>query len=222
MAKMKFAIRRQSAVAKKAPAGDAIVYQFKITLVDSTPPVWRRIQMPNGTLDQLHVHIQTAMGWMNSHLHDFAIGKQRFGHPELLQENFDDLDYEDSTTTFLNELVPSGRKQLRILYQYDFGDSWEHEVLFEGCPPAEEGRAYPLCLEGKRACPPEDCGGVGGYADLLLVLADPKHKQHREMLNWLDWIDRTPFDPEAFDAVEATRRMQAGLPDWRDGADLLP
>lgn len=95
-------------------------------------------------------------------------------------------------------------------YEYDFGDSWEHEVLFEGCPAVDPKASYPLCLEGARACLPEDVGGVWGYADFVEALADPKHEQHDE---FVEWAGR--FMGEAFDAKKATKAMRKGLPDWR-------
>jgi hypothetical protein len=188
------------------------VFQFKITLLESHPPIWRRIQVEDCTLDKLHEHIQTAMGWTNSHLHHFRIGRQQYGDPLLLEENFEDFNYRDSTTTKLSDILPEGRKRLRIEYEYDFGDSWEHEVLFEGALPAERGGRYPLCLEGERACPPEDVGGVWGYADFVEAIQDPEHEQHGELLEWVGGS----FDPEAFDPAAATRDMHRGLPNWRE------
>jgi Plasmid pRiA4b ORF-3-like protein len=186
------------------------VYQFKITLKESQPPIWRRIQIKDCTLDKLHEHIQTAMGWTNAHLHDFRIDDKRYGDPVRLHENFDDMDYEDSTATKISELLPKNGKAFRFGYEYDFGDCWGHEVLFEGCVRAEEGGRYPVCVEGARACPPEDVGGTPGYEEYLEAMADPDHERHEEFMGW-----HGPFDPEALDPVKATKRMRRGLPDWR-------
>jgi hypothetical protein len=187
------------------------VFQFKVTLLDTRPPVWRRIQVKDCTLDKLHEHIQTAMGWTNSHLHHFGIGGQLYGDPLLMQENFEEMEYKDSTTTRISDIVPKSGKRFRFEYEYDFGDGWQHEVLFEGCVRAEAGKKYPLCVEGERACPPEDVGGVWGYADFLVAIQNPENEQHDEMLEWVGGS----FDPEAFDAATATRRMKKELPDWR-------
>jgi hypothetical protein len=186
------------------------LYQFRITLLESQPPIWRRIQVKNCTLDKLHEHIQTAMGWTNSHLHQFEIDDERYGDPELLDDGFEDFHCIDSTVTKISEIVPKDGKRFRFLYEYDFGDGWEHEVLFEGCLRAEKGRRYPLCVEGERACPPEDVGGVWGYSEYLEALADPEHEEHDEYLEW-----GGPFDAENFDAEKATKAMRRGLPDWR-------
>jgi hypothetical protein len=202
--------RRQPASAKLPKRADT-VYQLKIILLDTRPPIWRRIQIEDCTLDKLHEHIQTAMGWTNSHLHHFRIGEQLYGDPLLMQENFEDMGYEDSTATLLSDILPKGGKRFRFRYEYDFGDSWDHEVLFEKCVEAERGQRYPLCVEGERACPPEDVGGVWGYADFVEAVQNPDHEQHEEMLEWVGGS----FDPEAFDPAEATRRMKKGLPDWR-------
>jgi hypothetical protein len=188
------------------------VFQFKITLVDSRPPIWRRIQVKDCTLDKLHEHIQTAMGWTNSHLHHFRIDGRLYGDPQLMQENFEDLDYKDSTRTRISAVVPRSGKRFRFEYEYDFGDSWEHEVLFEGILRAERGRRYPLCLEGERACPPEDVGGVWGYADFVEAIQNPENEQHEEML---EWVGRK-FNPEAFNPATATKKMRRGLPNWRE------
>ncbi|HEY7326989.1 MAG TPA: plasmid pRiA4b ORF-3 family protein [Gemmataceae bacterium] len=186
------------------------VYQFKITLKDSDPPIWRRIQVKDGTLDKLHEHIQTAMGWTNSHLHHFRVGERLYGDPLLMQENFEDMEYEDSTATKLSAVLPKSGRRFAFEYEYDFGDGWRHEVLFEGCLRAERGKRYPLCVEGERACPPEDVGGTWGYEEFLEAMADPHHERHEEYMGW-----RGPFNPEAFDPVKATKRMKRGLPDWR-------
>ena len=147
------------------------LYQLKITLLHIKPPIWRRIQVEDCTLDMLHEHIQTVMGWTNSHLHRFEIGDQRYGDPELLKEDFHDFGFEDSTTTKISEIVPADAKRFAFKYEYDFGNSWEHQVLCEGCPPLDSKTQYPLCLEGERACPPEDCGGVGGYAEFIEAMS---------------------------------------------------
>jgi hypothetical protein len=186
------------------------VYQFKITLLDTQPAIWRRIQVKDGTLDKLHEHIQTAMGWTNSHLNHFKIGEQYYGDPLLMQENFEEFGYEDSTSTKISDILPWTGKRFRFEYEYDFGDSWWHEVLFEGCLRAERGKRYPVCIEGARACPPEDVGGTWGYQEYVEAMADPGHEQHGEFLGW-----RGPFNPETFDPAKAMKRMWRGLPDWR-------
>jgi hypothetical protein len=197
----------EAKAARPAPATDR-AYQLKITLKDIQPPVWRRLRVPDCTLDELHEHIQTALGWTNSHLHHFRVGEQFYGDPELMQENFADLDYKDSTTTRLSDIVPAGGKRFRFAYEYDFGDSWWHDIQVE---KVETGGAKAECLAGARACPPEDCGGPWSYADFLDALADPDHERHEELREWLG----EPFDPEAFDPAEATLRMKRGLPNWR-------
>lgn len=191
------------------PASERL-YQFKITLLESQPPIWRRIQVKHCTLDRLHEHIQTAMGWTNRHLHQFRIEGERYGDPDLIDDGFEDFECVDSTITRINEIIPRDGKRFRFLYEYDFGDGWKHEVLFEGCLKAEKGSRYPLCVEGERNCPPEDVGGVWGYVEYLEAIADPKHEQHDDFVEW-----RGPFDAEEFDAVKTSKAMQRGLPDWR-------
>lgn len=186
-------------------------YQFKITLLGAKPAIWRRIQVKDCTLDKLHEHIQTAMGWTNSHLHQFEIFDKRYGDPELLDDGFDESSCIDSTKTKLSDITPNAGKRFKFTYEYDFGDDWEHEVLFEGSPPVDPKAKYPLCLEGERACPPEDCGGVWGYGDFLEAIANPKHEVHSSMLEWIGGR----FDPEEFDPKQATKEMKKGLPDWR-------
>lgn len=198
-------------VKEEPPIAISEVYQFKITLLESSPPIWRRIQVTDGTLDQLHEQIQTAMGWTNSHLNHFRIDGKLYGDPMLMEENFEELGYADSTKVRLSEILPAKGGRFRFEYEYDFGDGWMHEILFEGRVPAEAGKKYPICLDGARACPPEDVGGVWSYQEFLAAISDPKHKMHEEMQ---EWIGRK-FDPEAFNPLGATRRMKRGLPNWR-------
>ncbi len=191
------------------------LYQFKITLVEIVPRIWRRIQIRDGSLDKLHEHIQTAMGWTNSHLHQFEIQGMIHGDPELVCDNPDCFVGVNSRETKVSQIVPRSGARFQFSYEYDFGDGWVHEVLFEGCLERTKGVRYPLCLEGERACPPEDVGGVTGYAEFLSAIADPEHEEHLSWKEWAGW----DFDPEHFDPERATRRMQRGLPDWRSFAD---
>jgi len=195
----------------KKPTPTGTLFQFKITLLGIKPPIWRRIQVQDCTLDKLHEHIQTSMGWTNSHLHQFEIKGKRFGDPELLNDGFEDFKCVDSTKTLLSEVLPKTGKRFAFKYEYDFGDGWIHEVLFEGHPTVYPKAKYPLCLEGQRACPPEDCGGIGGYDHFLEAIADPLHEEHESMLEWAGGY----FDPAAFDAIATTKVMRKGLPDWR-------
>lgn len=196
----------------KAITARATIYRFKVVLMDCRPSIWRQIEVPDGTLDDLHEHIQTAMGWTNSHLHQFIIDDDCYGDPELLNDGLYEREIVDSTQTSLDALFSKARRGTRIRYQYDFGDSWEHEVTFEGRFATEPGAKYPRCVDGARACPPEDVGGTWGYADFLEAIQDPSHENHEDLL---EWIGRR-FDPEKFSAASATKEMRHGLPDWRD------
>jgi len=197
---------------RRATTATHMIYQFKITLQESQPPIWRRIQVGDCTLDTLHEHIQTAMGWTNSHLHQFEIEGQRYGDPQLMDDGFDDFgNYIDSTRTLISEFIPEDGKRFAFRYEYDFGDGWEHEILFEGCPQRDPRQKYPLCLEGARACPPEDVGGIGGYEEFVEAVADPEHERHHEFREWSG-----PFDPDAFNAADLTKAMKKGLPNWRE------
>lgn len=202
---------KRPATKTKPTTSIAALYQFRITLLESDPPIWRRIQIHDCTLGKLHEHIQTAMGWTNSHLHRFVIDGQKYGDPELLDAGFGDFDCADSTVTMLSDILPEDSTRFIFSYEYDFGDGWKHEVLFEGCPAPDKRRKYPLCVEGERACPPEDCGGVWGYVHFLEAVADPEHEEHQDYVEWCGGS----FSPEEFDPKAATRAMRKGLPDWR-------
>ncbi len=187
---------------KTAPKKGDLLYQFKITLLDTKPPIWRRIQVPDCTLADLHEMIQAAMGWENCHMHQFIIDGEPYGTP--LPDDFDFGDeIHNEKKEDLNKLLPKSARRTRWFYEYDFGDGWRHEVLFEGYPTAEPKAKYPLCLEGERACPPEDCGGPWGYPEFLAAIADPKHDQHEDMIEWIG-----EFDPETFDPKQATKEMR--------------
>ena len=157
------------------------VYQFKITLKGIKPPIWRRIQTKDCTLDKLHEHIQTAMGWTNSHLHQFKIDGVRLRRSRIALRGLGGRDATGQFTAAPRSArsFPTDGKRFRFDYEYDFGDGWEHEILFEGCLQAEKGTRYPLCVEGERACPPEDVGGIYGYQEYLEAMADPKHERAR-------------------------------------------
>lgn len=138
-------------------------------------------------------------------------GGQLYGDPELKEEDFHEMNYRDSTIVLLSTILPKDNKRFRFQYTYDFGDSWKHEVLFEGCPRLKKGQKYPICLEGERACPPEDVGGVLGYARFLTTISDRDDRDREETLEWANgW-----FDPDEFDAETATKSMLKGIRDWR-------
>ncbi len=188
------------------PTKTELLFQFKITLLDIQPAIWRRIQIPDCTLVDLHEYIQAAFGWENYHLHQFEIDGVQYRQSAQNGDEFD-ADFEDETDVLLSKLLPKSKKKVRWLYEYDFGDGWRHEVLFEGFPPLNPKTKPPVCLEGERACPPEDCGGPPGYADYLDAICDPKHERHEEMLEW-----RGPFDPSVFDMKKATKQMRRRKP----------
>ncbi|MCW3046491.1 MAG: hypothetical protein JWO74_775 [Solirubrobacterales bacterium] len=169
------------------------ILQIKVSLVGvAKPPVWRRLLVPaTMRLDRLHAVIQTVMGWGDYHLHAFTAGDVDYGPPDP------ELDHVDERRTSVAEVISEPRDRLR--YVYDFGDYWQHDVIVEKVLAAEPGARYPRCVTGKGSCPPEDCGGVWGYADLRETLADPTHEEHAEMLEWLDLESADDFDPTAFD-----------------------
>lgn len=163
------------------------VFQFKVTLRDIEPPVWRRIQVwEDIKLPQLHRVLQLLFTWEDCHLHDFVVGQRRYSVPDP-----DDVKVTDEKLVPLNRIVDHVGDTFE--YAYDFGDGWQHEILLEAILLADAGAFYPRCIAGARNGPPEDAGGAGGYAGYLEALADPKHEEHKNMLAW-----RGPFDPEAF------------------------
>ncbi len=172
------------------------VYQFKITLKGSKALIWRRIQVPETySFWDLHVAIQDAMGWLDYHLHEFEM----VGLSTGLSVNIGLPDEE-----FDREVLPGWRQKIADYfslenrsadYTYDFGDGWKHKIQLEKILTREKDIIYPICINGKRACPPEDCGGIWGYEDFLEIIRDPNHEEHERMLEWIGG----EFDPEHFD-----------------------
>lgn len=177
------------------------VYQLKVSLKGIRPPVWRRVLVTSDTsLPAFHAIIQAVMGWAGYHMHQFIIDGEYFGQPHEDYELMG-MDLEDEQEYRLADLgLREGRK---FTYEYDFGDSWQHTILIEKMLPVDPDARCPVCMKGKRACPPEDCGGPWGYANLLEVIRDPSHDEHDEMLEWLDG----EFDPEEFDLDKVNSRL---------------
>lgn len=175
--------------------------QFKLTLSYVTPKVWRRIQVPETyRFWDLHCAIQDAMGWAGGHLHGFTISEKKFGpyRPISIQipdPEWDEGDDLDESKELLADWFPRRVKQ--CVYTYDFGDSWDHTILFERAVPGK-GKKYPVCLAGANACPPEDCGGGGGYAHLLKTIKDPKAEEYEELREWMGLEDGEKYDPTIF------------------------
>ena len=176
----------------------ATVYQLKVTLKDSRPPIWRRIQVPGDiTLYKLHQVLQVVMDWTDSHLHQFIIGGRHYGEPD---PEFQEVLSERRVK--LSQVVRD--EKARFVYEYDFGDDWLHQIVVEKILPPEEGKSYPVCLSGKRAAPPEDCGGIWGYYELLETLSNPDDAEYAGMLEWAGG----PIDPEEFDLDEINQALR--------------
>lgn len=193
----------------KSMNSDAGIYQLRIALRDSHPPIWRRVLTPgNWTLGALHYVIQVAMGWTNSHLHQFIVGDDYISLYPV-----EGVTSRDSADVTLAEIALKPKS--KFVYEYDFGDSWEHDITVEKIMPPEDGVRYPVCVDGKRACPPDDCGGVYGYENLLAIISDPGHEEHEDMVAWLEEM-RPGFDPDAFDIDEVNRRLAKIRPNVLD------
>lgn len=175
------------------------IYQLKVTLRESHPPIWRRVLVPGSfSLYKLHRVIQLAMGWYDSHLHQYIIDGEYYSIPSP-----DDWEPVIDERRHTLEKIAHDVK-CKFIYEYDFGDSWEHEIVVEKIILPEPKEKYPLCVQGKGACPPEDVGGVWGYAGFLEAIRDPEHKEHDSYLEWIGG----EFDPKALDLDEINQALR--------------
>jgi hypothetical protein len=196
--------------AQRGDPDESRLYHLKITLKGSKPPIWRRVAVRGDMrLNRLHNVVQIAMGWTDSHLHQFIVGTRPactyFGVPDP-ECSSKDSETLNEKRYVLADLAPAPKK--KFIYQYDFGDDWEHEVTAEKILQPDPAFKYPRCLAGANACPPEDCGGIYGYHDLLKILADPKHPDYQDMTDWIggDW-DATRFDLDEINSM--LKRLKA-------------
>lgn len=177
------------------------VIQFKINLKGGKPAIWRRFLIEKDIFfDEFHDVIQAVMGWENCHLYEFKVENYTISQ---INDDFDDFnDSIDSTKITLAEVFK--KEKQKIIYTYDFGDSWTHEILVENFLEKEINSIYPVCLKGKNNCPPEDCGGIWGYQELLETIMDTNNPDREEVLEWIG----EDFDPLHFDIEEINNRLQ--------------
>jgi hypothetical protein len=189
------------------------VYQFKISLLEIKPLIWRRIQVVETyTFWDLHVAIQDAMGWQDYHLHEFNIIDPSTNTNAV-------IGIPDEDDSFYDRVVLPGWEQHirdffsmnnpKAKYEYDFGDGWEHDIILEAILPKDLQSKYPQCLGGARSCPPEDCGGYSGYAQLLNILKKPRHPEFEETKTWVG----DHFQSENFDATQV--RFDSPTKRWK-------
>ncbi len=178
------------------------VFQIKVSLRDIRPPIWRRILVDGETnLHALHGILQEVMGWADCHLYAFEVGGKQYIDPETLEDPFGD--WADARSITLAGC--RRKKNTRFRYMYDFGDGWEHDLLIEDVLPADPSTSHPICVKGRRACPPEDCGGPWGYAGVLDAVRAPEDPSNADLVEWLP----DEFDPEAFDLELINARLRA-------------
>ncbi|MGC1685767.1 MAG: plasmid pRiA4b ORF-3 family protein [Candidatus Acidiferrales bacterium] len=177
------------------------ICQIKVKLNDSQPLIWRRIQVRSDiTLAKLHTILQRVIGWEDTHLHRFVIQGERYGVPD--EKGVESHKTKDERKHILGEVVADASRQ--FVYEYDFGDNWQHVLLVEKTLPIKEAARYPVCVAGARACPPEDVGGMGRYDDFLQAIANPAHPEHDDFAEWIGGN----FDSEAFDLDEVNRKLR--------------
>ena len=193
-----------SSVRKMMPKPPPQVFELTVTLDGVEPAIWRRLLVPaNLTLPRVHRLLNEVMGWTNSHLHAFEVEGRRFEDPTLSDGCRKEVD--DERRVRLSQLVVPGQS---LRYEYDFGDGWTHTVEVEDIREADPLIQLPACVAGARACPPEDCGGPLGYADLLEALQDERHPEHETLTRWVGGT----FDAEGFDLNRtnaALRRLRS-------------
>jgi Plasmid pRiA4b ORF-3-like protein len=198
-----------------------LVYQFKIALAGIEPAIWRQIQVPASyTFWDLHVALQDAMGWLDYHLHEFHFKTPRSQKIIAIGWPNEDADcipgWQVRVENYFKEVGSSAS------YLYDFGDGWEHEIMLEGILVRDAALSYPLCTNGAQACPPEDCGGIPGYENLLKVLSEPKSEDYKEMLEWLEGHEKSyfPYKANHFSAAEVVFRDPVQC--WKEAYGKAP
>lgn len=190
-----------AAVAEPDDLSDGLIYKVKITLRGVRPAIFREVEVPNITLGELHEVIQTAMGWHNGHLHCFTIDREQYGP---LNEDMSYDAWQDEESLSLGELVKMDQR--KFTYEYDFGDSWEHDILISKPKPPQAGVVYPRVVKGELACPPEDCGGIWGYLQICEILKKSKTEWTKNEKERMEWLEN--YDPQEFSADETTKELQ--------------
>jgi hypothetical protein len=184
-------------VARPRKPTKSTIYQLKILLEGIKPQIWRRVQVKDCTLANLHEIIQIAFEWDNYHMYYFQIGHERYTNPRMIG----DLGWKNECKIKLSQIFEAGHEKFG--YIYDMGDDWHHSIVVEEALSAEPKTKYPRCIGGARACPPEDCGGVWGYEAFLEAIADADHERHEELLEWIGG----EYDPELFDLGKVNKEL---------------
>ena len=181
------------------------IYQIQIALRGFKPKIWRRLLIPSDLLlSDFHKIIQTTMGWTNSHLHQFIKDRTYYSVRYADDDFWDEMinvDYKKKKIRISDLLI---NEKDKIIYEYDFGDSWEHDLILEKILPIDIKIKYPICLSGKMNCPPEDCGGIWGYSGMLEILKQPDHEEYESYIEWLG----DDFDPGYFDINEVNESLR--------------
>lgn len=179
------------------------IYQVKISLNESKPKIWRRLLIPSDLLlSDFHKVIQTSMGWTNSHLHQF-IKDDTFYTVKMPDDDlWDELNNVDYKKIKVSDLMKNEKDE--IVYEYDFGDGWMHDIVLEKILPVDKNKKYPVCVSGKNNCPPEDCGGISGYTTMLKILKRPDHEEYESYINWLGG----GFDPQYFNIYKVNELLR--------------
>ncbi len=201
----------RSVAKKTVPPSSPVAFELRVTLQWIEPEVWRLVRVPDDIrMDRLHDVLQIAFGWTDSHLHQFHVldakgrtsgfvGQPDPDFPGGLQDGRPETQLE--TKCHLRDFLTGPRD--RMIYEYDFGDGWHHEIVVANVTSQTTRLSSAICLDGARACPPEDCGGAPGYNDFVAAVQDPKHPEHDKMLDWVGGS----FDPEAFDLTKTNRAL---------------
>ena len=179
------------------------IFQVKISLIGSKPKIWRRVLIPSDLLlPDFHKIIQSSMGWTNSHLHQFCVGRTVYAEKMEDDDTWDEFEKIDYKKIKVSGVLKTEKD--KIIYEYDFGDGWEHNIVLEKILPDDGKTKTPVCLKGKMNCPPEDCGGIWGYYGMLEILKQPKHEEYESYMEWLGG----GFDSEEFDIVYVNELLE--------------